>query len=247
METTIEVRGLRKRFGPAVALDGMSFTVGPGQVTGFVGPNGAGKSTTMRVILGLDKPDDGTALIGGRPYRDLVSPLTHVGALLDAGALQPGRTAWNHLLWLARSQGLPARRIGAVLDMVGLTSAARRKAGGFSLGMRQRLGIAAAMLGNPQAIMLDEPFNGLDPEGIAWMRLYLRGLAAEGRTVLVSSHLIRELEGAAGHLVVVGRGKVIADASARDLLTRTRRATLEDAYLCLTRDAAEFRATGSGS
>jgi ABC-2 type transport system ATP-binding protein len=247
METTIEVRGLRKRFGPAVALDGMSFTVGPGQVTGFVGPNGAGKSTTMRVILGLDKPDDGTALIGGRPYRDLVSPLTHVGALLDAGALQPGRTAWNHLLWLARSQGLPARRIGAVLDMVGLTSAARRKAGGFSLGMRQRLGIAAAMLGDPSAIMLDEPFNGLDPEGIAWMRLYLRGLAAQGRTVLVSSHLIRELEGAAGHLVVVGRGQVIADASARDLLTRTRRATLEDAYLCLTRDAAEFRATGSGS
>jgi ABC-2 type transport system ATP-binding protein len=161
--------------------------------------------------------------------------------------LQPGRTAWNHLLWLARSQGLPARRIGAVLDMVGLTSAARRKAGGFSLGMRQRLGIAAAMLGDPSAIMLDEPFNGLDPEGIAWMRLYLRGLAAQGRTVLVSSHLIRELEGAAGHLVVVGRGQVIADASARDLLTRTRRATLEDAYLCLTRDAAEFRATGSGS
>ena len=247
METTIEVRGLRKRFGPAVALDGMSFTVRPGQVTGFVGPNGAGKSTTMRVILGLDKPDDGTALIGGRPYRDLVSPLTHVGALLDAGALQPGRTARDHLLWLARSQGLSARRIGAVLDMVGLTSAARRKAGGFSLGMRQRLGIAAAMLGDPPAIMLDEPFNGLDPEGIAWMRSYLGDLAAQGRAVLVSSHLIRELEGTAGHLVVVGRGKVIADDGAPDLLTRTRRATLEDAYLHLTRDAAEFRAAGGGS
>ncbi|HEX6448259.1 MAG TPA: ATP-binding cassette domain-containing protein [Trebonia sp.] len=247
METTIEVRGLRKRFGPAVALDGMSFTVRPGQVTGFVGPNGAGKSTTMRVILGLDKPDGGTALIGGRPYRDLVSPFTDVGALLDAGALQPGRTARDHLLWLAHSQGLPARRIGAVLDMVGLTSAARRKAGGFSLGMRQRLGIAAAMLGDPPVIMLDEPFNGLDPEGIAWMRDYLRGLAAEGRAVLISSHLIRELEDTAGHLVVVGRGKVIADAGVPDLLTRTRRATLEDAYLDLTRDAAEFRAAGGGS
>lgn len=162
-------------------------------------------------------------------------------------ALQPGRTAWNHLLWLARSQGLPARRIGVVLDMVGLTSAARRKAGGFSLGMRQRLGIAAAMLGDPPAIMLDEPFNGLDPEGIAWMRSYLRGLADEGRTVLVSSHLIRELEGTAGHLVVVGRGSVIADAGARDLLARTRRATLEDACLSLTRDAGEFRATSGGS
>ncbi len=218
MEATIEVCGLRKRFGPVLALDGMTFTVLPGQVTGFVGPNGAGKSTTMRVILGLDAPDDGTALVGGRPYASLPHPLSHVGSLLDAGALQPSRTARNHLLWLAHSQGLGADRVDRVVEQAGLGSVIRRKAGGFSLGMRQRLGLAAAMLGDPPVLLLDEPFNGLDPEGIVWMRGYLRALAAEGRAVLVSSHLMSELEDTAGHLVVVGRGRVIADASVADLI-----------------------------
>jgi ABC-2 type transport system ATP-binding protein len=218
MEATIEVAGLRKRFGPALALDGMSFTVQPGQVTGFVGPNGAGKTTTMRVILGLDAPDAGRALIGGHPYAKLRRPLSHIGALLDAAALQPGRSARNHLLWLAHSQGLTGRRVDEVLDQAGLTSAARRKAGGYSLGMRQRLGIAAAMLGDPPVLMLDEPFNGMDPEGIVWMRGFLRSLAAEGRAVLVSSHLMSELQDAADHLVVAGRGKVIADTAVADLI-----------------------------
>jgi ABC-2 type transport system ATP-binding protein len=218
MEATIEVRGLRKRFGPVLALDGMTFTVQPGQVTGFVGPNGAGKSTTMRVILGLDAPDEGTALVGGHRYASLPHPLSHVGSLLDAGALQPSRTARNHLLWLAHSQGLGAVRVDRVVEQAGLGSVIRRKAGGFSLGMRQRLGLAAAMLGDPPVLLLDEPFNGLDPEGIVWIRGYLRALAAQGRAVLVSSHLMSELEDTAGHLVVVGRGKVIADASVADLI-----------------------------
>jgi len=218
MEATIEVTGLRKRFGAAVALDGMSFTVTPGQVTGFVGPNGAGKSTTMRVILGLDAADEGSALVGGQPYRSLRHPLSHVGALLDAAALQPSRSARNHLLWLAHSQGLTARRVDEVIEQAGLQSAIRRKAGGYSLGMRQRLGIAAALLGDPPVLMLDEPFNGLDPEGIVWMRDFLRALAAQGRAVLVSSHLMSELQDTADHLVVAGRGRVIADASVADLL-----------------------------
>ncbi|MDX6395523.1 MAG: type transport system ATP-binding protein [Streptosporangiaceae bacterium] len=219
MEATIEVTGLRKRFGAAVALDGMSFTVTPGQVTGFVGPNGAGKSTTMRVILGLDAADQGSALIGGRPYASLRHPLSHVGALLDAAALQPSRSARNHLLWLAHSQGLGAKRVDEVIGQAGLQSAVRRKAGGFSLGMRQRLGIAAALLGDPPVLMMDEPFNGMDPEGIVWMRGFLRALAGQGRAVLVSSHLMSELQDTADHLVVVGRGKVIADTSVADLLT----------------------------
>jgi ABC-2 type transport system ATP-binding protein len=218
MEATIEVTGLRKRFGAAVALDGMSFTVTPGQVTGFVGPNGAGKSTTMRVILGLDAADEGRALVGGRPYASLRHPLSHVGALLDAAALQPSRSARNHLLWLAHSQGLTAKRVDEVIGQAGLQSAVRRKAGGFSLGMRQRLGIAAALLGDPPVLMMDEPFNGMDPEGIVWMRGFLRALAAQGRAVLVSSHLMSELQDTADHLVVVGRGKVIADTSVADLL-----------------------------
>jgi ABC-2 type transport system ATP-binding protein len=301
-DATIVVSGLRKRFGPTTALDGMSFTVEPGQVTGFVGPNGAGKSTTMRVILGLDAADSGRALIGGQPYRSLRRPLCHVGSLLDAGALQPSRTARNHLLWLAHSQGLSARRVDAVIEQAGLVAVARRRVGGFSLGMRQRLGIAAALLGNPPALMLDEPFNGMDPEGIIWMRGFLRSLAAQGRAVLVSSHLMSELQDTAGHVVVAGRGKVIADASvaqllaaasggritlrttapsaALDVLARrgaavtptgpdtltvsgltgetvvallgaggvpfsevsAHRATLEEAYMELTRDAVEFRA-----
>src|SRR6266702_7139471 len=194
METTIEVTGLHKRFGSTAALDGMSFTVAPGQVTGFVGPNGAGKSTTMRVILALDAADSGSALIGGQPYRSLRHPLHHVGSLLDAAALHPSRSARNHLLWLAHSQGLAARRVDQVIEQVGLTLAARRKAGGYSLGMRQRLGIAAALLGDPPVVMLDEPFNGMDPEGIVWMRGFLKSLAAEGRAVLVSSHLMSELQ-----------------------------------------------------
>jgi ABC-2 type transport system ATP-binding protein len=302
MRATIEVSGLRKRFGPTVALDGLSFTVMPGQVTGFVGPNGAGKSTTMRVILGLDAPDEGSALIGGRPYRSLRQPLGQVGSLLDAAALQPSRTARNHLLWLAHSQGLGARRVDEVIEQAGLQAVARRRAGGYSLGMRQRLGIAAAMLGDPPALMLDEPFNGLDPEGIVWMRGFLRALAADGRAVLVSSHLMSELQDTASHLVVIGRGRLVADTSVRDLLAaasgdrvmlRTtapsqavtvlehagatvaatgrdtltvaglaaekivrllgersvpfsevsaHRATLEEAYMELTRDAVEFRA-----
>jgi ABC-2 type transport system ATP-binding protein len=302
MQSTIEVSGLRKRFGSTTALDGMTFTVTPGQVTGFVGPNGAGKSTTMRVILGLDAADRGTALIGGQSYPSLRHPLSHVGALLDAGALQPSRTGRNHLLWLAHSQGLGSRRVDEVLDQAGLQGVSRRKAGGYSLGMRQRLGLAAAMLGDPPVLILDEPFNGLDPEGIVWMRHFLRALAGQGRAVLVSSHLMSELQDVADHLVVVGRGRVIADESVAELLNAAsddrvalgttaraeamavlahagatvvvndhdtlvvagleagrivallseaavpftevtaHRATLEEAYMELTRDAVEFRA-----
>jgi ABC-2 type transport system ATP-binding protein len=218
MEATIEVARVRKRFGATRALDGMTFTVQPGQVTGFVGPNGAGKSTTMRVILGLDAPDDGFALVGGQPYASLPHPMRYLGSLLDAGALQPSRSARNHLLWLACSQGLPASRIAEVIEQAGLQEVARRKAGEFSLGMRQRLGLAAAMLGDPPILMLDEPFNGLDPEGIVWMRGFLRSLAGQGRAVLVSSHLMSELEDTADHLVIVGRGKVVADTSVAALM-----------------------------
>ncbi|WP_232835774.1 ATP-binding cassette domain-containing protein [Actinocorallia populi] len=201
----------------------MSFTVRPGVVTGFVGPNGAGKSTTMRVILGLDAVDEGTALIGGKPYHSLRRPLSHVGSLLDAAALHPGRSARDHLLWLAHSQGLAARRVDRVIEQVGLTSAARRRTGGYSLGMRQRLGIAAALLGDPPVIMLDEPFNGMDPDGIIWMRGFLRSLAAQGRAVLVSSHLMSEVQDTADHLVVAGRGKAIADAGVTDLIAAASR------------------------
>jgi ABC-2 type transport system ATP-binding protein len=218
MEATIEVSGLRKRFGPVTAVDGITFRVAPGEITGFVGPNGAGKSTTMRVVLGLDRADEGSALVGGKPYASLRHPLSHIGALLDADALQPSRRARDHLLWLAHSQGLRTRRVDEVIELAGLTSAARRKAGGYSLGMRQRLGIAAAMLADPPVLMFDEPFNGLDPEGIIWMRELLRSLAAEGRAVLVSSHLMSELQGNADHLLVVGRGRLLADTSVAELM-----------------------------
>jgi ABC-2 type transport system ATP-binding protein len=218
MEAAIEVTGLCKRFGPAVALDGISFSVAPGQVTGFVGPNGAGKTTTMRVILGLDAADEGSALIDGQPYAALRHPLSRVGSLLDAGALHPSRTARNHLLWLAYSQGLPARRVDEALADAGLQAVARRKAGGFSLGMRQRLGIAASLLGDPPVLILDEPFNGMDPEGIVWMRGFLRSLAAEGGALLVSSHLMSELQDVATHLVVIGRGRLVADTSVAELI-----------------------------
>lgn len=219
-EATIDVSGLRKRFGETVALDGLSFAVAAGSVTGFVGPNGAGKSTTMRVILGLDSPDAGETLVGGRTYASLHHPLRHVGSLLDASALQPSRSARNHLLWLAHSQGIAASRVDAVIELVGLDSAARRKAGRFSLGMRQRLGIAAAILGDPRVLIMDEPFNGMDPEGIVWMRGLLRTLASEGRAILVSSHLMSELQDLADHIVVIGRGRVLADASIQELIAR---------------------------
>jgi ABC-2 type transport system ATP-binding protein len=251
METTIEVSDVHKHFGDTKALDGMSFTVEPGQVTGFVGPNGAGKSTTMRVILGLDKADKGTATVGGRPYQSLKNPLSHLGSLLDAAALQPSRSARNHLLWLAHSQGLTAKRVDEVVEQAGLRSAIRRKAGGYSLGMRQRLGLAAAMLADPPALMLDEPFNGLDPEGIFWIRQYLGTLAAQGRAILVSSHLMSELEDAADHLVVVGQGKVIADAAVADLIARASadRVTLRtiartEATTVLAHAGATVAATG---
>ena len=247
MEATIEVTGLHKRFGPTVALDGMSFTVAPGQVTGFIGPNGAGKSTTMRVILGLDAPDKGAALVGGRPYPALRRPLTRLGSLLDAGALQPSRTGRNHLLWLAHSQGLYASRVDDVIAQAGLEKAARRKAGGYSLGMRQRLGIAAAMLGDPPVLMMDEPFNGMDPEGIIWMRGFLRSLAGQGRAVLVSSHLMSELEGTADHLVIVGRGRVIADTSTRDLLAAASGDRVMLRTAAADRAAAVLRRAGAGA
>jgi len=258
MNATIEIDGLRKRFGPVQALDGMTFTVQPGHVTGFVGPNGAGKSTTVRVVLGLDAPDEGTATIGGRPYRSLRNPLTHVGSLLDAGALQPSRSARNHLLWLAHSQGLVAGRVDAVIALAGLEPAARRKAGGYSLGMRQRLGIAAALLGDPPVLIFDEPYNGMDPEGIVWMKGFLRSLAAQGRAVLVSSHLMSELEallteGGAGHLVIVGRGRVIADTSVAGLIAAAsgdritvRTIARAQAMTALAGAGAEVTATGSG-
>jgi ABC-2 type transport system ATP-binding protein len=251
MEAIIEVSGLRKRFGSTMALDGMSFTVPPGQVTGFVGPNGAGKSTTMRVILGLDAADAGTALIGGKPYRSLRQPLSHVGSLLDAAALQPSRTARNHLLWLAHSQGFSAKRVDEVIVQAGLGSAARRKAGGYSLGMRQRLGIAAALLGDPPVLMFDEPFNGMDPEGIVWLRGFLKALAAQGRAVLVSSHLMSELQDAAGHLVAAGRGQVLADTSVAELIAaasagrvRLRTTARAEAATLLEHAGATVAATG---
>jgi ABC-2 type transport system ATP-binding protein len=218
MDANIEVRGVHKRYGPTTAVDDLSFTVRAGQVTGFVGPNGAGKSTTLRIILGLDAPDRGTALVGGRRYQTLRTPLLHVGALLDATAVHPARRARDHLLWMAQSNGLARGRVDEVLELVGLTPAARRRAGGLSLGMLQRLGIAGAVLGDAPMLLFDEPVNGLDPDGIRWIRGFLRSLAAEGRAVLVSSHLMSELQDTADHVVVIGRGRLIADTSVRDLL-----------------------------
>jgi len=214
----IEARNLTKRFGATLAVDDLSFEVKPGVVTGFLGPNGAGKTTTMRMILGLDWPNDGAVTIGGRSYRDLSVPLREVGALLDAKALHGGRMAYNHLLCLAQSNGIPARRVDEVLAIVGLETVARRRAGGFSLGMGQRLGIAGALLGDPGVLMFDEPVNGLDPEGIVWVRKLMRALAAEGRTVLVSSHLMSEMALTADHLIVIGRGRMIRDTSVTDFL-----------------------------
>ncbi len=216
----IEVRELTKRFGKQVAVDRLSFTVQPGQVTGFLGPNGAGKSTTMRVIVGLDHPTHGAATVNGRAYADHVAPLCEVGALLDAKSVHKGRSAYHHLLALAQTHGVPATRVREVLAMVGLESAAWRRAGGFSLGMAQRLGIAAALLGDPATIVLDEPVNGLDPDGVFWIRNLLKELAAEGRTVLVSSHLMSEMALTAEHLVIIGRGRLLADTTVDELISR---------------------------
>ncbi|QBI56218.1 ABC transporter ATP-binding protein [Streptomonospora litoralis] len=216
--TTIEVQGLTKRYGPETVVDDLSFTVEAGQVTGFLGPNGAGKSTTMRMILGLAAPDRGSATIGGRRYGDLPVPMTEVGALLEAGAVHGSRKAYDHLLALAVSNGLPRRRVDEVLARTGLEGVAGKRAGGFSLGMRQRLGIAAALLGEPQVLIFDEPVNGLDPEGIRWMRDFMRSLAREGRAVLLSSHLMSEMAQTADHLIVIGRGRLLADTSISELM-----------------------------
>ena len=302
----IEARGLTKRYGSTVAVDDLSFTVPPGQVTGFLGPNGAGKSTTMRLILGLDAPDCGSVMVGGRPYAACRRPLFQAGALLEAKAWHGGRSARNHLLCLALSNGIGRARVDEVLDLVGLRDAARRRAGGFSLGMSQRLGIAAALLGDPPVLMLDEPVNGLDPEGVVWIRKLLRALAAEGRTVLLSSHLMSEMAMTADRLVIIGRGRLIAEASMAEFLAAgsgrsvtvrspqaralaalltargatvirqdadtlavtgttpeaigelaraggltltglaAHQATLEDRYMELTRDAADYRAASAG-
>ena len=217
----ITAHSLTKHYGGATAVDHLTFEVPSGVVTGFLGPNGSGKSTTMRMIMGLDVPDSGSALIGGQPYAELAWPLRQVGALLDAKAFHPGRTARGHLRWLALSNDIPLRRVDEVLDQVGLTAVAGRRAGKFSLGMGQRLGIAAALLGDPGVLLFDEPVNGLDPEGIRWVRHFLRDLAAEGRTVLVSSHLISEMSLTADRLVVIGRGRLIAETSVADFVARS--------------------------
>ncbi|MDL4815211.1 ATP-binding cassette domain-containing protein [Actinomadura opuntiae] len=214
----IEADGLVKRYGAVTAVDGLSFTVPPGSVTGFLGPNGAGKSTTMRMILGLDAPTAGTVTVNGRPYTGHRRPLLEVGALLDARAVAGGRSARNHLMWLALSNGLPRSRVDEVLRRVGLASAARQNVGGFSLGMAQRLGIAAALLGDPPVLMFDEPVNGLDPDGVAWIRTLLRSLAGQGRTVFLSSHLMSEMALTADRLVIIGRGRLIAETGIADLL-----------------------------
>nr|BFD82652.1 ABC transporter ATP-binding protein [Streptomyces sp. Xyl84] len=219
----IELAGLTKRYGEKVAVDDLTFTVRPGTVTGFLGPNGAGKSTTMRMILGLDHPTGGYVRIDGRHYHELQDPLTYIGALLDAKAVHGGRTAYHHLLCLAQSNGIPTARVHEVLETVGLTAVARKKAKGFSLGMSQRLGIAGALLGDPRILMFDEPVNGLDPEGIHWIRSLMQSLAAQGRTVFVSSHLMSEMALTAGHLVVIGQGRLLADTSMADFIERNAR------------------------
>ncbi|MBT2212944.1 MULTISPECIES: ABC transporter ATP-binding protein [Actinomadura] len=243
--TRIAVRGLTKRYGPDTVVDDLSFTVEPGQVTGFLGPNGSGKSTTMKMIMGLAEPTRGTATIGGRRYRDLRMPLAEVGALLDAGAVHGSRKARDHLLALAVSNGLPARRVDEVLARTGLESVAGKRPGGFSLGMRQRLGISAALLGDPGVLIFDEPVNGLDPEGIRWIRDFMRSLAGEGRAVLVSSHLMSEMARTADHLVVIGRGRLIADTGMGEFL----RANGEGTVLVRTPEPGAFalRLTAAGA
>jgi ABC-2 type transport system ATP-binding protein len=233
----IEARGLTKRYGDRLAVDDLTFTVQPGIVTGFLGPNGAGKSTTMRMVLGLDAPTKGSVTVGGRPYADIPAPLREVGALLEARAIHTGRSARNHLLALAATTGIPRRRVEEVIDLVGLTDVAGKRAGGFSLGMGQRLGIASALLGDPGTLILDEPVNGLDPEGILWIRNLLKALAAEGRTIFVSSHLMSEMAQTASHLIVIGRGRLIADVGVDEL---TRMAS-RDLVRVRTTEAARLR------
>ena len=244
----IEARGLTKRYGAVLAVDALSFDVQPGVVTGFLGPNGSGKSTTMRLMLGLDAADQGSVRIGGRRYHDLPWPLREVGALLEVSgskAFHPARSARAHLAALAASNGIGARRVDEVLDLVGLRSAAGRRAGTLSLGMAQRLGIAAALLGDPGVLLLDEPVNGLDPEGIRWIRDLMKSLAAQGRVVFVSSHLIAEMALTADRLIVIGAGRLLADTTVAELAARS--ASLEDAFLELTAGSAEYRAAGGTS
>jgi ABC-2 type transport system ATP-binding protein len=242
----IEARGLTKRYGATLAVDGLSFDVRPGVVTGFLGPNGSGKSTTMRLIVGLDYPDAGEVTVGGRSYRRLGWPLAEVGALLEARTLHPGRSARAHLLALAAAGGIPRSRVGEVLSMVGLQAVAGRRAGTFSLGMAQRLGIAAALLGDPSVLLFDEPVNGLDPEGVRWVRNLMKSLAAEGRTVFVSSHLISEIALTADRLIVIGRGRLLSDTTVAELAARGR-GSLEDAFFGLTGESAQFRAGGDAA
>jgi ABC-2 type transport system ATP-binding protein len=222
----IEAIGLTKRYGEKRAVDGLSFTVRPGMVTGFLGPNGAGKSTTMRMIIGLDAPTSGTVTVNGKPYREHTAPLREVGALLEARSIHPGRTAYNHLLALAHSSGIRRSRVDEVIEAVGLAGAARRRAGRFSLGMGQRLGIATALLGDPRTVILDEPLNGLDTEGIRWVRSLLQSLAAEGRTVFVSSHLMNEMALTAQHLIVIGKGRLIADTGMAEFIAARGRSVV---------------------
>jgi ABC-2 type transport system ATP-binding protein len=219
----IEAEGLTKRYGDTLAVDNLSFSVAPGKITGFLGPNGAGKTTTMRLILGLDRPTEGQVTIDGKPFDQAEQPMRLVGALLDAKAVHGGRSAYNHLLCLAESNNLPRQRVGEVLSLVGLTGVAGKRSKGFSLGMGQRLGIAAALLGDPQILMFDEPVNGLDPEGILWIRNLMKALAAEGRTVFVSSHLMSEMENTADHLLVIGRGRLIADCTVAEFIAANSR------------------------
>ncbi len=244
----ITLEGLTKHFGGTVAVDGIDAEVVPGRVTGFLGPNGSGKSTTMRMVVGLDRPTAGQVRVNGRPYRDLPAPLHHVGALLEAGAVHPGRSARNHLRALARGNGIGDGRVDEVLEQVGLASVARQRVGRYSLGMRQRLGIAGALLGDPAVLLFDEPVNGLDPDGVRWIRELLRGLAGEGRTVLVSSHLMSEMQQTADHLLVIGRGRLLVDAPIAEVLAgRDGQAvrSLEDVYMELTADSVEYIADGN--
>ena len=234
----IEIDHVTKRYGEKVAVEDLTFTVKPGIVTGFLGPNGAGKSTTMRVILGLDRPSAGRATVNGKAYRDLPAPLHEIGALLEARAIHTGRSAYHHLLAMAQTHGIGRARVQEVIDLVGLTDVARKRAGGFSLGMGQRLGIAAALLGDPATVILDEPANGLDPEGILWIRNLLKGLAAEGRTVFLSSHLMAEMAQTAEHLVVIGRGRLIADTTVAEIVDEASHGA---AVLVRTPQATELR------
>ena len=250
----IELRGLTKVYGPTKAVDDLSFTVKPGIVTGFLGPNGAGKSTTMRMILGLDQPTSGAALIEGKPYRELKTPLRTVGALLDAKWVHPNRSARAHLQWMAASNGIPKSRVDEVLGLVGLSEVAGKKAGGFSLGMSQRLGLAGALLGDPKVLLFDEPVNGLDPEGIVWIRKFMQRLAAEGRTVLVSSHLLSEMALTAEQLVVIGRGRLISDSTVAEFVDRSSESTvrvrspqLDALHAALTAQGLTVREEHSGS